>query len=71
MPIGQNKYEHNDIVEFKVNEDTKLIGRIFIVDKYGVFEDPDNVYYDIMVKDILYKHIVESDIIGKIDESVV
>jgi hypothetical protein len=56
--IGRPKYKIGDKVSFSFLEGTKH-GIIFIVDKYGTFEDDSDVSYDIMVEDTLYKHINE------------
>lgn len=71
--IGKPKYNINDEVEFDIQIEDKnyvLIGKIFIIDKYGTFEQNDDVSYDIMVDHLplhdnepcLFKHIIESDI---------
>ena len=64
---GKPKYKLNDTVEFKVFDEV-LQGYIFIVDKYGTFDNPTDVSYDIMVesKNCLYKHVTEKLIIRKI-----
>ena len=47
---GQPKFNCKDIVKFKL-EDKEYIGEVWIVDKYGTFDDPSDVSYDILVKD--------------------
>jgi hypothetical protein len=61
--IGKPKYKHKDKVSFKIF-DKIYNGEIHIIDKYGVFEDNTDVYYDILVNDTIYKHIKESSING-------
>lgn len=59
------KFKAGDTVSFVCVKET-LIGTIYIVDRNGVFEDPNHVYYDILVEDpapgCLYKHIIEDDV---------
>lgn len=64
---GKPKYNHNDVVAFEFNGETK-IGTIAIIDAYGTIEQNTEVSYDIFVEDenCLYKHIVES-LVNKID----
>lgn len=55
------KYKLNDTVTFKF-EDKELTGTVYIVDKYGTFEQNVEPSYDILVEEenCLYKHIVQS-----------
>lgn len=64
---GKPKYKLNDTVEFKVRDEI-LQGYIFIIDKYGTFDNPTDVSYDIMVesKNCLYKHVTEKLVIRKV-----
>lgn len=71
---GHPKFNCKDIVKFKL-QDKEYIGEIWIVDKYGTWDDPSDVSYDILVKDAfkegdeyykpgkdnscLFKHITE------------
>ena len=71
---GQPKFNCKDIVKFKF-ADKEYIGEVWIVDKYGTWDDPSDVSYDIFVKDAfkegdiyykpdgnndcLFKHITE------------
>ena len=48
--LGKPKYNCKDIVKFKL-EDKEYIGEVWIVDKYGTWDDPSDVSYDILVKD--------------------
>lgn len=75
--IGKPKFKHGDKVKF-VLEDKEYIGEIWIIDKYGTFDDDSDVSYDIMVKDAfkegddyyhpnknndcLFKHITEKEV---------
>lgn len=72
---GNPKYKINDLVEFNF-DGTKLQGNIYIIDKYGTFDNPTDVSYDIMVKSCpkhpngcLYKHITETEIIDLFKKS--
>lgn len=58
--IGNPKYNVGDNVSFML-QDEKKNGDIYIIDKYGTFEDNSDVSYDILVKEenCLYKHINE------------
>ena len=58
--IGQPKFKYGDNVKFNFNNDI-IEGIVYIVDKYGTFEDDSDVSYDIYVKEnnILYKHVNE------------
>lgn len=65
------KYNYDDTVSFKIidedNVEHILTGKVYIIDKYGTFEQNEEVSYDIMVDDseegrILFKHIRESSI---------
>lgn len=71
---GSPKFNCKDIVKFKL-QDKEYIGEVWIVDKYGTWDDPSDVSYDILVKDAfkegdehyksngnndcLFKHITE------------
>ena len=77
--IGKPKYNCTDFVKFKL-QDKEYVGEVWIVDKYGTWEDPSDVSYDILVEDAfkegdehykpgkdnscLFKHISESLVIG-------
>ena len=59
--IGKPKFKYNDNVKFTyINSEVKY-GVIYIIDKYGTFEDDSDVSYDIFVEkdNCLYKHINE------------
>lgn len=66
---GHPKYKLGDKVKFQFNDEIK-VGKIYIIDKYGTFQDPTDVSYDIMVDhngvDWLFKHIPETEVIGKV-----
>lgn len=61
--IGHPKFNYNDKVMFVI-DGIPIKGYVYIIDKYGVFEDSSSVYYDIMSEDetMLYKHIREDNI---------
>jgi hypothetical protein len=59
---GHPKYQYGNLVKFEFNGEIKE-GTVYIIDKYGTFEDDSDVSYDILVKNenehCLYKHINE------------
>ena len=64
--IGHPKYNYGDKVKFTLDNIT-YSGTIYIIDRFGTFEDNSDVSYDIMVEDwgpkheeCLFKHITES-----------
>ena len=61
--LGKPKYNYGDTVSFVIDNKVKT-GTIYIVDKYGTFEDDSDVSYDIMVENenCLYKHIKETGV---------
>ena len=79
--LGKPKYNCTDIVKFKL-EGKEYIGEVWIIDKYGTWDDPSDVSYDILVEDAfkegdkyyklgkdnscLFKHITEKLIIEKL-----
>ena len=67
---GKPKFKLGENVKFKINNDIKK-GSIFVVDKYGTFEDKSDVSYDILVEseNCLYKHITEK-LVEKDNESL-
>lgn len=64
------KYNYNDIVSFKIKDEDDvertLTGKVYIIDRYGTFEQHEEVSYDIIVDDYndgnpcLIKHTRES-----------
>ena len=58
--IGKPKYNYGETVTFQTHKGFK-IGTIAIIDKYGTFEQNNDVSYDIYVEteNCLYKHIQE------------
>lgn len=64
--LGFPKFKENDRVLFKFTEEERKEGVIYIVDKFGTFEDKSDVSYDIYVEDenMLYKHINEKYVIS-------
>ena len=58
--IGKPKYRRNQNVSFVLGDKT-IQGKIAIVDKFGTFEQHNEVSYDIFCadEDCLYKHIPE------------
>ena len=62
---GYPKYKINDKVYFII-EDKKYEGTIYIIDKFGTFDNPSDVSYDIMSeydgKPCLFKHITEKKV---------
>lgn len=62
--LGKPKYNYKDIVRFKY-KDTELTGQVYIIDKYGTFEQNEETSYDVMVEGQfrgLHKHIRESEL---------
>lgn len=69
--MKQPSYKRGDTVVFEWQDDLE-IGEVYIVDAYGTFEAPGEPSYDIMVGEALYKHVPESEIVGKaMDQSLV
>ena len=61
--IGHPKFNYDDKVTFMI--DNRIVtGYVYIIDKYGIWEDNSDVYYDIMSEDetMLYKHIREDNL---------
>ena len=58
--LGKPKYKLFEKVCFEFDDSFK-VGTIYVVDKYGTFEDKTDVGYDILVEEenMLYKHIKE------------
>lgn len=67
--LGKPKFTIDDVVRFRIADRT-VIGTIFVVDKYGSWEDASDVSYDIMVtsENTLYKHIPECLILSKMSD---
>lgn len=61
---GNPKYQYGNLVKFELNGEIKE-GTVYIIDKYGTFEDDSDVSYDILVgnENCLYKHINEKYIL--------
>jgi len=70
IPVpGRPRYARADMVKFRWKGDEK-IGKISGVDAYGTFEQSEEPSYDIYVEDNgIYKHIVESEVLGKLSET--
>lgn len=63
--LGRPKYSYNDQVSFEFKGSIKT-GKVWIVDSYGTFFQPEEPLYDIMVEEdgpCLYKHIPESKVL--------
>lgn len=62
--IGHPKYGLNDTVGFDFTDmdgnKTHVVGKVYIIDAYGVFENDSDVFYDIMTDDCLFKHVIET-----------
>ena len=63
--LGKPKFKFDERVKFTLNNEI-LEGKIYIIDKYGTFENDSDVSYDIMVDEwgekkekCLFKHISE------------
>lgn len=61
---GHPKYQYGNLVKFELDGEIKE-GTVYIIDKYGTFEDDSDVSYDILVgnENCLYKHINEKYIL--------
>lgn len=61
---GNPKYKYGDIVRFNIKNEV-ITGKVYIIDKYGTFEDNSDVSYDILdeTNNILYKHIREDKVV--------
>ena len=67
--LGRPKFKYEDEVRFTFNG-SQFIGKVYVVDAYGTFEQNKEVSYDIMVEHFptpdgepcLIKHIVETDL---------
>jgi len=64
--LGIPKFNFGDKVKFTINGEGTFHGDVYIIDKYGTFEDNSDVSYDVMVhdygerkEDCLFKHITE------------
>lgn len=74
--LGKPKYSIGEEVVFHLENrrgvDTSFIGKIYIIDAYGTFEDNTDVSYDILAKDaddgkdILFKHVSEKSVLYSI-----
>ena len=58
--IGKPKFKEGDLVNFMLGE-KKVTGKVLVVDKWGIWMDHRDVYYDIMDEkaNMLYKHVEE------------
>ena len=66
---GKPKFKEGQRVKFDFGKEGFFEGNIYIIDKYGTFEDPSDVSYDIMVEpedskgkfdtQCLFKHVSE------------
>lgn len=73
--IGKPRYKYEDTVGFWLklygeDEQKFFVGKVYIIDAYGTFEQNEEPSYDIMVEDFngtgkpcLVKHIRESECI--------
>lgn len=59
--MNHPKFKEGDIVTADLKY-SSITGEVAIVDKYGVFEDSSQPYYDILCKDpdYLCKHVPEN-----------
>lgn len=67
--LGKPRFKQGDVVEFIIDGNKKQ-GVIAIVDRFGIFVDDSEVYYDIFIKEdnVLCKHIKEADDLIKVGE---
>jgi hypothetical protein len=61
--IGKPKFKEGDLVSFTLGE-KPVTGKVFVVDKWGIWMDHSDVYYDIMDEkaNMLYKHVEEKSL---------
>lgn len=54
-------YDYDDVVSFMCGDEKKT-GKVYIIDRYGTFEQNEEPSYDVLVEseNCLYKHIRES-----------
>ena len=64
--LGKPKYKVGNAVKFIFGNELKT-GIVFVVDKYGTFDNSTDVSYDILVEDenMLYKHIQEKYVVQR------
>ena len=61
---GNPKFKLGDIVKFQL-EETVYEGTVCVVDKFGTFENPNDVSYDVIIDGKgIFKHITENLIIN-------
>ena len=67
--VGKPKFKYGDVVEFSIDGNKKQ-GVITIIDRFGIFVDDSEVYYDIFLKEenVLIKHMKEADDLIKVGE---
>lgn len=67
----KTKFKEGDTIYFKMKNtsgiEEVLGGTIYIVDRLGTFFNPNEPHYDVMVNNVLYKHIPESWVWGEED----
>lgn len=68
--LGKPRYHLGDVVEITYGLHNTKLGKVYIVDAYGTFEQNLEPSYDILVEEenCLYKHICESDVIRLIQK---
>ena len=61
--IGKPKFKKGDAVDFLFGGE-RVNGKVLVVDKWGIFCDHRDVYYDIMDEkaNMLYKHVEEKSL---------
>ena len=67
--VGKPRFKQGDVVEFIIDGNKKQ-GVIAIIDRFGIFVDDSEVYYDIFLKEenVLIKHMKEADDLIKVGE---
>ena len=67
--VGRPRFKHGDVVEFIIDGNKKQ-GVITIIDRFGIFVDDSEVYYDIFIEEdnVLCQHIKEADDLIKVGE---
>lgn len=66
--LGCPRYDYGDTVRFAWGSDGEKAGVVQIIDAYGTFEQNLEPSYDVYIESeqCLYKHICESEILGKV-----
>ena len=69
--LGKPKYRNGDHVYIRNRNNVPTEGIVEIVDAYGTFEQKDEPSYDVYIEgeNCLYKHIMESQVLGPCEKT--